>query len=402
MIRLFFGRGPAETGKSMFGPSRRNILIGAGVGAAAIFPVLNACVREGSELRNGNNFVRRKGSGTRISVNKSPDRKIYHTEFPMTALGITWSGSLRGLKVRLFDKEGKAGEWRKISPSCPCGKDGVPNMMESSNVSMALVPAHNSFAYQFEINDDVEVVDAIAIDASSTSPSAGDDESKAPAFSAGGGSNSLAFPPPGLITRTNWGADEGKRFTGDGKESSPTEFFPVQMVTVHHTDTSNDDPDPAATVRAIYEQHAVANDWGDIGYNFLIDREGRIYEGRFSGEKGAAAHDEQGRVVTAFHTVGCNSGNIGIAMLGDFNGTAMPTKMREALVGLVASLTKKHEIDPSAVIEYHNPVSGSRKPGPTVGGHKDWFSTECPGGSTYADLEKIRADVAELRASRSS
>ncbi|MCW8103431.1 peptidoglycan recognition protein family protein [Streptomyces tauricus] len=317
----------------------------------------------------------------------------------MTALGVTWSGPFRGLKVRLFDKQGKAGAWRKISPACPCGKDGAPAVKKASNLSTALLPAHDSFAYQFDIDDGVEVVDAIAIDASSTSPSAGDDESKAPPFS-DGGAGDLQFPPPGLITRAKWGADESKRFTGDGKESSPPEFFPMQAMMVHHTATPNDDgSDPAETVRAIYEQHAVANDWGDIGYNFLIDRKGRIYEGRFSGKKGIAAHDEKGQVVTGFHTAGFNSGTIGIAMLGDFNAGVMSADMRKALVGLLASLAKKHGIDPSSVFEYRNPLSGKRKLGPTVGGHKDWFPTECPGTSTYADLEAIRTDVGKLRAS---
>jgi len=61
-----------------------------------------------------------------------------------------------------------------------------------------------------------------------------------------------------------------------------TAFFDVQTLTVHHTFTANDDPNPAATVRAIYFFHTVTQDFGDVGYHLLIDGFGAVYEGRWS------------------------------------------------------------------------------------------------------------------------
>ena len=50
---------------------------------------------------------------------------------------------------------------------------------------------------------------------------------------------------------------------------------------IHHTVTQHQEADPAATVRAIYYYHAVTQGWGDIGYNFLVDLHGNVYEGRY-------------------------------------------------------------------------------------------------------------------------
>ncbi|MFJ3671041.1 peptidoglycan recognition family protein [Streptomyces sp. NPDC090106] len=200
------------------------------------------------------------------------------------------------------------------------------------------------------------------------------------------------------MLRADWGADEAKRLTADGRESSPTRFTPVQAITVHHTATPVDDPDPdpAATVRAIYEQHAVSNDWGNIGYNFLIDRQDVIYECRFSGNDGIPAHNADDEVVTAFHTFGFNPGNIGIALLGDFNKAKPSPRMRDSLVRLTASLAARHKLDPLAGVTYLSPTSGKSTDGPSLGGHQDWTSTECPGTAAYLDLTDIRERAAGL------
>ena len=74
------------------------------------------------------------------------------------------------------------------------------------------------------------------------------------------------------LTRAGWGADESLRFNPDGTEKFPPAFFDVQTLTVHHTVTANSDPDPAATVRAIYFFYSITEDFGDIGYHLLVDQ----------------------------------------------------------------------------------------------------------------------------------
>lgn len=94
-----------------------------------------------------------------------------------------------------------------------------------------------------------------------------------------------------LRSRAAWGANETLRYAADGTEIWPPEYYPVQTLTVHHTDDGSSDPDPAAVVRAIYRNDTVGKGYGDIGYNFLIDKNGLVYEGRWSGTDGVPAHD---------------------------------------------------------------------------------------------------------------
>ncbi|MFH9016345.1 peptidoglycan recognition family protein [Streptomyces sp. NPDC017943] len=198
------------------------------------------------------------------------------------------------------------------------------------------------------------------------------------------------------MSRSDWGADESKRFAADGKESTPLVFAPAEILTVHHTVTVNDDPDPAATVRTIYEMHTKGNDWGDIGYHFLVDQAGRMYEGRYSGAKGAPGHNSVGEVVTAAHTLDANTGNIGIALLGDFTDREPPLPMRHAVTQLLASLAAKHGLNPVGTVVYRGAGRSAERSLPAISGHRDWLSTECPGAQTYRTLPKLREEAAKL------
>ncbi|MDX3542336.1 peptidoglycan recognition family protein [Streptomyces europaeiscabiei] len=164
------------------------------------------------------------------------------------------------------------------------------------------------------------------------------------------------------LTRAARDSDESLRFKADGTENPPTAFYPFQTITVHHTAMANDDLDPAATLRAIHQLHAVTNDWGDIGCHFLVDEEGRIHEGRCSGDDGLPAHDASGRLVTAFHVGGFNSGNLGIALLGTYTERSPREAARASLKRLVKVLVRRHGVDPQARVTYTNhPVNGARK-----------------------------------------
>jgi hypothetical protein len=205
---------------------------------------------------------------------------------------------------------------------------------------------------------------------------------------------------PSVIPRSGWGADESLRFDATGKEVWPPAFYPIQKVIVHHTATQNNDPDPAATIRAIYQYHAVTQGWGDIGYNFVIDESGRIYEGRYSrpyapGES-PTGEDASGNGVTAAHTQGYNSGTVGIALLGTLTNQDATPAARTALERLIAWIDDSHGIDPQGSTLYTNPVSGTQATFPNVAGHRDLAATECPGGAFYATLPTIRSDVAAL------
>jgi N-acetylmuramoyl-L-alanine amidase len=211
------------------------------------------------------------------------------------------------------------------------------------------------------------------------------------------------YPQPVVIPRSGWGADESLRFDANGKEIWPSAFYPVQKVIVHHTATQNGDPDPAATMRAIYYYDAVTQGWGDFGYNFVIDESGRIYEGRYSRPYAPGVsptgEDTAGNGVTGAHALGYNSGTVGVALLGTLTNRDATPAARAALEKLIAWIDSTHGIDPQGASLYTNPVSGTQATFPNIPGHRDVGATECPGGTFYATLPTIRSDVASLIAS---
>ncbi|MDQ1439335.1 MAG: hypothetical protein QOK43_2964 [Acidimicrobiaceae bacterium] len=205
-------------------------------------------------------------------------------------------------------------------------------------------------------------------------------------------SNAAAGPPP-VITRAEWGADESKRTGTPG-------FAPLRKLIIHHTDTDNDDPNPAATVRAVYAFHTDVRGWNDIGYNFLVDAQGRVYEGRYARDyKPGELHtgeDTAGRGVIGAHAEGANTGSVGVALLGTFSSVS-PTNA--AINGLQATLAWKADradIDPSGSSDYVK-ADGTVLPGlPNIAGHRDTKSTDCPGDVVWNRLPRIRQQVQHI------
>jgi hypothetical protein len=208
---------------------------------------------------------------------------------------------------------------------------------------------------------------------------------------------SAAVEQPAVLTRAAWGANESFRFDSAGTELWPPEFYPLQKLTVHHTAGKNSDPDPAATVRAIYYYDAITKGWGDMGYNFLIDEAGRIYEGRYSrayaADERPTGEDLAGNGVVGAHVGGYNAGTVGIALLGTLTSQDATPAARAALEQLLAWKAERHAIDPLATSLYTNPVSGAQKTTPNISGHRDWAATECPGGAFYSTFPSLRNAV---------
>jgi uncharacterized repeat protein (TIGR01451 family) len=211
-------------------------------------------------------------------------------------------------------------------------------------------------------------------------------------------SSASHVPQPSVISRQGWGADESLRFDSNGNEIWPPTFWPIQKLIVHHTATGNDDPNPAATIRSIYYYHAVTQGWGDIGYNFLIDESGNVYEGRYSRSyaltESPTGEDIGGNGVTGAHAQGYNSGTAGVALLGTLTNRDATAQARDALEGMLAWKAERHGIDPLGSSLYTNPVTGTRTTFPNIAGHRDVAATECPGGSFYATLPTLRSEVA--------
>ena len=206
-----------------------------------------------------------------------------------------------------------------------------------------------------------------------------------------------AMDQPTIIPRSGWGADESLRFDASGQETWPPEFSPMQKAIVHHTAGRNGDPNPAATIRAIYWAKSISRGYGDIGYNFLIDEQGRIYEGRHSRDyasgKSPTGEDLAGNVVRGVHARNNNYGTVGIALLGNFQKRQPTTAARVALERLLAWKLERHGLDPLGGSVY-NSLLGPTKWLYNISGHRNVDATACPGETFYPTFPQLRQRVA--------
>uniref|UniRef100_A0A7C4R4Z2 SpoIID/LytB domain-containing protein n=1 Tax=candidate division CPR3 bacterium TaxID=2268181 RepID=A0A7C4R4Z2_UNCC3 len=181
---------------------------------------------------------------------------------------------------------------------------------------------------------------------------------------------------PKIISRSEWGANEGYM-------KWEPEYDEVKAFVIHHTagEEGAKLENQASVVRNLYYGHAVSNGWGDIGYNYVIDVNGNIYEGRSGG----------GGVIGG-HTLGYNSGTIGISLIGDYNIRNIETVQTEALVNLIAYKSFQYNIDPLGQVYLKNKTIR------TVIGHKDLNSTQCPGNTIYERVSDISYKAKEVLA----
>ncbi|MDQ6803338.1 MAG: peptidoglycan recognition protein family protein [Acidobacteriota bacterium] len=194
--------------------------------------------------------------------------------------------------------------------------------------------------------------------------------------------NNFSFGTLTIRARTDWGCPDG--------ESSPMWAPQHTLVThavVHHTAGANMVADWDNEMRNIWYLHTFTNGWGDIGYNFLIDPNGVVYEGRAGGEGIIGAH------------FSCrNSNTVGVALLGTFTSTPPTDAALASLKNLLTELSRRNGIDPTAIV--HHPSSGLNLP--TILGHRDGnvpgatcTVTECPGNVLYSMLPAIRSELAQ-------
>ncbi|MFH1171242.1 MAG: NBR1-Ig-like domain-containing protein [bacterium] len=183
-----------------------------------------------------------------------------------------------------------------------------------------------------------------------------------------------------IISRSAWGADESYRFPHDDELWQPT-YAPVQKFIIHHTAGSNGGSDPAAVVRGIYYFHAVTLGWGDIGYNYLVDPLGKIYEGRYGGDGVIGGHTYNDQERTDY-----NPGTMGISFLGNYQTDIFTDAERASVTALIAEKAQLFSISPTGTSTFHE-----RQDLPNIIGHRDVDATTCPGANIYSQLDSIRA-----------
>jgi hypothetical protein len=193
---------------------------------------------------------------------------------------------------------------------------------------------------------------------------------------------------PRIILRKSWGANE--RIRRDDPDFAPLLLNAI----VHHTaGTAGSSPaQSAAIVRGIQTYHVLGNGWDDIGYNFLVDRFGQIFEGRYGGIE---------RNVIGAHAQGFNTGSVGISVLGNYDGMALSPAARDAVSRLIAwrlDVAHLHPLSRITTISGGNPRF--RKGLPVwlraVSGHGDTGFTSCPGKSIRGQLGAIAKRASTL------
>lgn len=176
---------------------------------------------------------------------------------------------------------------------------------------------------------------------------------------------------PRIISRTEWGSPDG-----EGSPRWAPEYEPLNRVIIHHT-AIPPNADVAASIRAIWQYHANTNGWGDIGYNYLVDPNGNIYQGRAFDPN--TAYNSKKDVVGG-HAYGNNYGTSGIAALGDFSNVRPSDRMVDSIANIAAFKAANYSFNPS----------GIGAAGPNLVGHRDVRSTACPGAQLYARLQEVR------------
>jgi flagellar hook assembly protein FlgD len=191
---------------------------------------------------------------------------------------------------------------------------------------------------------------------------------------------------PGIIPRLGWQADESVK-------RGPPVYAPVlRFAVIHHTAGTNDyQPDQsAAIVRGIELYHVKGNGWKDIGYNFLVDKFGQVFEGRFGGID---------RNVVGAHAEGFNRGSVGVSVLGNYGSHGISAAAERSLVKLLAWRLDVAHADPLSTLTW---ASGGNPRFPAgvpvflraISGHRDTGFTDCPGNAFYRQLPRITSEVA--------
>ena len=287
-------------------------------------------------------------------------------------VGLRWSGRQRPrVQLRTRRQGGRWSEWHGLPAAGDHAPDGAPPLPGTE-------PAWTGPADELQLRVDRRVSGARAhfVNASGTTTTAGRARAAVRRVNASarrllaGDTASAAAAQPKIIPRSEWGGDS---LPAKGS----TEYGSVKLAFVHHTVGTNDygPEDSAAIVLAIAKYHRNVNGWNDIGYNFLVDKYGQIFEGRAGGIT---------KAVVGAQAQGYNSVSTGVSNLGTFSTVEQTNEGISACASVIAWKLGLHGA----------PVSGSvvanGKTFERISGHRDANATACPGDALYDQLPQIR------------
>ncbi len=193
---------------------------------------------------------------------------------------------------------------------------------------------------------------------------------------------------PAYVSRAAWGADETLR------SCTPDVASGVKGGILHNTATGNDysASQSAAVMRSMYAYHTRSLGWCDLGYNFVVDKFGTLFEGRYGGVE---------KAVIGAHTGGFNTSTFGVSMIGNYDLVTPPAAMLATVAKVFAWKLGLHRLDPTGTTTYVSAGgSATKHPAgtvvtmPVISGHRDYSTKSCPGNFAYPLLPSIRSAVA--------
>jgi hypothetical protein len=184
-----------------------------------------------------------------------------------------------------------------------------------------------------------------------------------------------AIPLPDYVDRETWGQPLG--LTNLASRTPTT----VTHLVVHHSAGQTESSDFAAVVRSYWSFHVNSRGWIDIGYNWLVDPNGVIYQGR-------AFNTDGNRDVIGAHVSQQNSFLMGICVIGDYTTIVPSDAARISLHEMLAWKAGERNIDPLG-----RSVKSGYGMQDNIAGHRDYMSTECPGNAFHPQLPSVRTAV---------
>ncbi|MBD3328247.1 hypothetical protein GF340_02990, partial [Candidatus Peregrinibacteria bacterium] len=365
-------------------------------------------------------FLMGVGASTTVAAQYEPVStfisEVKNPPIPFSSIAVAWDeeeplGTEAEIFIRFQNNEGWT-EWQDLHPS-------IDKKYENENVKpTAFITTDLSGAYQYKVElstenktitpkiSNIEITFVHAHDAKETEQldntvTLADNENLSSRIDYG----------LDIITRNEWGANETLRVWSEDRPpeqlaSLPDDFYDkyademkiirevaynasgekltwpleypeeVSKIIVHHTATTKNLDNPEQAIRDIYYYHTMTRGWGDIGYNYIIDPLGRIYEGRYGGDG-----------VVAAHAGGRNVGSIGIAILGDYHNGEPTTASINSLTALIKAKSGQFNINTTGSGSFRGDYL------PNIIGHRDVGSTTCPGDQLYDMLPRIRASA---------
>ncbi len=299
----------------------------------------------------------------------------------LAAVGITWEkGTGVGSQVQYRALKGDAwGEWTNVTVDTSSGPDesaaGSVTRVGSELIMLSGASKVQARVLggpaQVPVDPEVTVIDPGVSEAD-----------KAPEQQPAGAAHAAVVRPQ-ILSRAQWGADETWR---TGRPMSNT----VKGVIIHHTaDTNNYTRDQVpGMMRSMYRYATKTLGWDDIAYNYVIDRWGRIWQGR------AWLYPEQ-PVFPAAH-LSNNDRAMGVSMLGNYESEVLSTPARKSLERIIGWAATQYGFDPSGRMLIYNNKTAREEWMPTITGHRDNYFTACPGANLYPLIPSIRANVRKL------